>query len=345
MVQGVYSVEELDTLLDQERGLLEALEQCKQSNDLMTNEMNEMDMLQTMEKLEHSKEKQNILIQSELKKDDQMELLVERLEKMKHLEEELQILRKRQQVSVASIVHTITSTFPTLHALCIGPGLGRHPLVFSAAEKVIRKAIESNLTLVLDADALFMLSLKEYRSLLGEIRGYDRCVMTPNLMETRRLDEATSKEMEAGESVAEYGNIVVQKGHTDTITHGCHTMQCKEEGGLKRSGGIGDVLAGTITAFMAWNAILEKDNTPNGNIDGKAVNRQHIQRVFASWAACCAVKRGTRIAFQKQRRAMSALDVSGEIGEVLGSMEGGLELELCSDQVQTLANDMPDAST
>ena len=50
-----------------------------------------------------------------------------------------------------------------------------------------------------------------------------------------------------------------------------------------------------------------------------------------SWAACCAVKKGTRIAFHKKRRAMSALDVSGEIGEVLDSMEGGLELELCSD--------------
>jgi len=164
-------------------------------------------------------------------------------------------------------------------------------------------------------------------------------------MEMRRLDEATSQEMGMGESVAEYGTIVVQKGHIDTITHGCHTMQCKEEGGLKRSGGIGDVLAGTITAFMAWNAILEKDNTPNDDSDGKAVNRQHLQRVFASWAACCAVKKGTRISFQKKRRAMSALDVSGNIGEVLGSMEGGLELELRSDQVQNLTNDMPVAST
>jgi len=331
-VQSVYSVDELDVLLAEEMGLLGELEQCKQSNDLMTNEMNGMELLQTMEKLEHSEEKQQLFIQSELKNDDKMELLVERLEKIKQLEEKLQILRERQEVSVGSIADTITTMFPTLHTLCIGPGLGRHPLVFSAVEKVIRKAMESNLMLVLDADALYMLSLKEYRSLLDELSNYERCVMTPNLMEMRRLDEAFSEgsdDAKVGMSVEKkYSNIVVHKGNVDTITNVCHTMQCKEEGGLKRSGGIGDVLAGTISAFMAWNAILEKDmsNDDDSSIDSRVVDRQHCQRVFASWAACCAVKKGTRIAFQKKRRAMSALDVIGEIGEVLGSMEEGVDI-------------------
>ena len=327
-MQSVYSVEELNALLIEEKGLLGELEDCKQSNDLMTNEMNGMELLQTMEKLERSEEKQQLLIQSELKNDDKMELLVERLEKIKQLEEKLQMLRERQEVSVRSIADAITSMFPTLHALCIGPGLGRHPLVFSAVEKVIRKAMECNLMLVLDADALFMLSLKEYRSLLEDLRDYERCVMTPNLMEKRRLDEALSEGSEdakVGISVGKYSNIVVHKGNVDTITNSCHTMQCNEEGGLKRSGGIGDVLAGTISAFMAWNVILEQDMSNDDSIDSIVVDRQQRQRVFASWAACCAVKKGTKIAFQKKRRAMSALDVMGEIGEVLGSMEGGVE--------------------
>ena len=330
MVQSVYSVEDLDVLLKEEEGLLQELEQCKQNNDLMTNEMNEMELAQTMQKLEHSEEKQHLLIQSELKNDDKMEVLVERLAKMKSIEEKLQQLRDRQELSVGSIVDTITSIFPSLHTLCIGPGLGRHPLVFSAAERVILKAIESNLPLVLDADALFMLSLKEHRSVYEKLRNYERCVMTPNLMEMRRLENAMPpNSSETGEG---HDNIIVQKGNVDTILSGRNTvMQCEEEGGLKRSGGIGDVLAGTISAFMAWNAILESRGSKD-DIGGEAANQ--TQRIFAAWTACVAVKRATKISFQKKRRAMSALDVSGEIGEVLCVMEGGLKLEHCSQMQQ-----------
>jgi len=331
MVQSAYSIDELDVLLEEETALLDELKRCQQSNDV-TNEMNEMEILATMEKLEnHSEEKQQLLVQSELlkKNDDKMEILVERLAKMKELEGELERLRERKDVFVTGIVETISSAFPALHALCIGPGLGRHPIVFLAVEKVIRKAIEVDLTLILDADALFMLSLEEYQSVLSELHNNPKCVMTPNVMEKRRLDNAAVKENgNVGER--KHSNIVVQKGNADTISNMHHTMQCEEEGGLKRSGGIGDVLAGTISTFMAWNDILEKKkDNGNASVPPSVENQKQYQRVFASWAACCAVKRGTNLAFRKKKRAMSALDVIGEMGEVLASMEEELQsLEL-----------------
>lgn len=341
MVQSVYSIEALDALLAEENKLLEELEQCKQSNAVMTNEENEIELLQTMEKLEHSEEKQHLLIQNEWQKkdnNDSIEILADRLAKMQVLEGQLQSLKERQEVEVGGIADVVTAMFPTLHALCVGPGLGRHPLVFSAVEKVLRKAVEAKLILVLDADALFMLSLEEYRSLFVELSGYERCVMTPNLMEMRRLNDAISSgeslETSEGNDVGiQHANIIVQKGGVDTIMQGDSTMQCEEEGGLKRSGGIGDVLAGTISAFMAWNAILEKDASPDAG-DGGLANgeQQQQQRLFASWTACAAVKKATKAAFQKKRRAMSAMDVVGEIGEVIAGMEGGLKLELCSKE-------------
>ena len=320
MVQSVYSIDELDHLIKEEEDIMQELEECKQSNDLLTNEVNKMEVLQTMEKLEISEEKQSLLIQSELKnKDDEMESLVDRLTKMKYLEEKLQNLRERQDSSVEGIVNKITSTYSSLHALCIGPGLGRHPLVFSAVEKVIYEAIESKLTLVLDADALFMLSLKEHKGSLEKLLDYERCVMTPNLMEMRRLDEALgSKDTKGERSLGVHGNIIVQKGNVDIITQGSHAMKCKEEGGLKRSGGIGDVLAGTLSAFMAWNAILDKDKP---HVDGGDAHIETQQRLFASWTSCCAVKIATKVAYQKKKRAMSALDVIGEIGEVICKLE------------------------
>lgn len=60
---------------------------------------------------------------------------------------------------------------------------------------------------------------------------------------------------------------VVQKGATDLISNGRPltfslpgsgdekeqtTLECKEEGGLKRCGGQGDVLSGTTGLMLAW---------------------------------------------------------------------------------------------
>ena len=97
-------------------------------------------------------------------------------------------------------------------------------------------------------------------------------------------------------------------------------MYREEEGGLKRSGGIGDVLAGTISAFMAWNIILGSD------IDSIDVGKKQQHRVFACWTACVAVKKATKAAYDEKRRSMSALDVSGEISTVLDDIEQGLEI-------------------
>lgn len=320
MVQSVYSVEELDILLKEEHMMLEELEQWKQSNELMDEEVNTEEITQLMEKLEYTNEKQQLIIQSELKKnersDKKMEELVERLKKIKSLEEKLQHIRSKQDVAVNDTVDTIASMLPTLHTLCIGPGMGRHPLVFCAVQRVLQKAMEINMTIVLDADVLFMLSLNECKSLLDELRSYERCVMTPNVMELRRLNDAlditTTATTTTKTEELKNSNIIVQKGHTDTIANKHHTMHCEEEGGLKRSGGIGDVLAGSISAFMAWNTILSDDATNQ---------QQQKQRAFACWTACVAVKRATKLAFEKKRRSMGALDVIAEIGSVLDDME------------------------
>ena len=319
MVQSVYSVEELNVLLEEEEDILYEIEQYKQSNLDSKNEVNEEEMVQMLEKLEHSQEKQQLIIQNELKNDDKMELLAEKLAKIKSLEEKLQQLRERQEVSVNGTVDIITPMLPMLHTLCLGPGLGRHPLVFNIVEKVIKKAMELNLALVLDADALFMLSMEQYTSLYAVLRDYEKCVMTPNVMEMRRLNDALSSSLgtaDGGTKGEKNNSIIVQKGNIDTIRTTHHVMLCEEEGGLKRSGGIGDVLAGTISAFMAWNTLLE--------IDTDNTNLKQRQRVFACWTACVAVKKATKLSYGKKRRSMAALDVIGEIGTVLGDIEHSL---------------------
>ena len=312
MVQAIYSIAEMDSLLGEEKDVLDKIEECK-------------------------RREQEVI-------------------KMDSLNEQLEIIDDRKENMINTIVNTIiTQYFPTIHAVCIGPGLGRHPIVFSIMSKVIQNAMESKLVLVLDADALYMLSLAEYKILLCELLLYDKCVMTPNSMEMKRLTDALSSSSTTlsstlSSSSSTYSgvhklqnnsNIIIQKGVIDTINNNICTMQCEEEGGLKRCGGIGDVLSGSVTAFMAWNSIFEqqKKNTSeatNSDDDDdddddnivQQQQRQQQQRVFACWSASVLVKKATKLAYEKKHRSMSAMNVLDEIGIMIYDMEEGLKQKI-----------------
>ena len=81
-----------------------------------------------------------------------------------------------------------------------------------------------------------MLSLDRYKILLCELLSYDRCVMTPNLMEMKRLTDAllSSSLSPSSNSLHKFhnSNIIVQKGVIDTIINDVCTLQCEEEGGV-----------------------------------------------------------------------------------------------------------------
>ena len=51
------------------------------------------------------------------------------------------------------------------------------------------------------------------------------------------------------------GVTVVSKGKVDIISDGVRTIACAVPGGLKRCGGIGDVLSGAMATSLAWVAI------------------------------------------------------------------------------------------
>lgn len=189
MVQSAYSIRELDDLLDEERTLTSELEACRRRSGGGGDGLDASDVESMMGKLEHSTERQDILVRKD-EEEMEMEDLASRLGRIWEVEDGLRRLRDRVDDRVSRIAESIVDApaFDGLHALCVGPGLGRHPVVFAAVGRVLRGAMDRGLALVLDADALYMLSLPEYRGLLDDLREYDRCVMTPNVVEARRLD-------------------------------------------------------------------------------------------------------------------------------------------------------------
>lgn len=145
--------------------------------------------------------------------------------------------------------------------------MGRHPTVRKAAAGVVSCARDRGLPVVIDADGIAMV-VEDPRT----VRGFPLAVLTPNANEFRLLYERM--ERDEGTAAAEGpppvagvrvcpdmvqrlaaylgGVTVVLKGEVDIISNGTRTMACGVPGGLKRCGGIGDVLSGTIATALAW---------------------------------------------------------------------------------------------
>jgi ATP-dependent NAD(P)H-hydrate dehydratase len=209
-------------------------------------------------------------------------------------------------VWMRDMVDAVMECCERAHCLILGPGLGRCPAVMKAVAEIIWRARGQNIYMVLDADALFLLAQPEFRNLL---QGYDKAVLTPNLMEYQRLHQLATSDDDDLESV-----VIVQKGHEDHIRVNDTTLlTCAEVGGLKRSGGIGDVLAGVLGTMVSWHKIL---------VEGRSETvATTIDLPLTCWTACCLVKLATRRAFLSKRRAMSATDVLNELGTSLDEME------------------------
>jgi ATP-dependent NAD(P)H-hydrate dehydratase len=210
--------------------------------------------------------------------------------------------------SIPPMVQKVEESMDRLHCLIIGPGLGRCPVVMQAVAQIVQKARQRGLYLVLDADALFLLAQDEYRDLL---KGYDRAVLTPNAIEYSRLyEKVTEGSLDPFESVT-----IVQKGKVDNIlVNGSVAMSCHENGGLKRAGGIGDVLSGAIGTMIAWQSILHNQK------HGGQLSTSSVDLPLACWTACCLVKKATERAFNLKQRAMSASDILDQLGGTMQDM-------------------------
>lgn len=240
--------------------------------------------------------------------------------------------QQQQQKMVDEMVEKVTSFLPRMHCLIVGPGLGRCPLVFQATARIMKAAIKANVGLVVDADALFLLTLNEYKHLFESLTGDNRVVLTPNVVEFNRLLKAYCNEENSNlrqnyfEGTPLQHAVIVRKAQSDRITKAvdvnhdeeARELICEEEGGLKRSGGIGDVLAGCVGTFVAWDSILHGSNGANVDVDED--DEEGGDLLLSCWSACCVTKRSTKAAFEKKRRAMTAPDVLEEIGPALEDM-------------------------
>ncbi|PPQ76253.1 hypothetical protein CVT26_008288 [Gymnopilus dilepis] len=248
----------------------------------------------------------------------------------------------------------LESLLSRLHAIIVGPGLGREDYMQTYAKLAISIAKERGMFVVIDADALFLVGKDT-----SIIKGYRRAVLTPNVVEFKRLSEQvgvnpnTPVQHRASEVSRKLGGItVLQKGPTDiistdstgeaadlTVSHlegadaqfeqAKETVEVDVPGGLKRCGGQGDVLSGAVGTFMAWGKCYE-----DGAFGDRKVPASRIP-LLASIGGSILTRTVSRMAFLERGRSVITEDMIPKLGqafeEVYGDnhKEGKLDLSYC----------------
>lgn len=233
-------------------------------------------------------------------------------------------------VEWSQVERSVDELFARFHAVVIGPGLGRDEFMQKCAKLCIGLARKHDMYLVVDADGLWLLQNEP-----DLIKGYKKAILTPNVAEFGRLcdtlgidckqepDSAAKKLAQALE-----GPTVLEKGPVDCITNGKEVLYVDLQGGLKRCGGQGDVLAGCLGTLAGWAKIYQDENPTlparSTTTDGDLIAEDRLL-LLAGYAASVTARTCSRLAFAKSKRAMLADDLLPEVGRAYEELWGDVQ--------------------
>ena len=235
--------------------------------------------------------------------------------------------------------------FKSMDSILIGPGLGRENDIESIFTLFSNKINElKNIPLIYDADALFFYG-KVYKNLSVN----NNLIITPNFSEFNKLclnlgekfsldsEKKLNEEIEKIlsfkddilflEEINEYYEkifkneielcklfnncILVKKGRVDIITNGKQIYLVKNEGSLKRTGGIGDILGGCINCYCGMIGKKYK-------IENKDLTQSDLMECAA--LGCYVCKFVSKIAFDDMKYSLTAPDIIHKIGSCINDL-------------------------
>lgn len=241
--------------------------------------------------------------------------------------------KSEEHTSIDDLTSPILDMLPRIHVLVIGPGLGRDEITLKQVAGVIKAARSQDppVPLVLDADALYLVNSEP-----DLIRGYKDCILTPNVIEFGRLAKSLGVDADDGDRTkvceklakALGGVCIVQKGKQDYISNGKGTMTCDFTGGLKRSGGQGDTLTGSLGTFLAWRQAYHQGLWEGPKGEEKMSREETL--LAAAFAGSAITRECSRKAFEKRGRSLQASDLTDEVHgsflTMIGEPEGDSRL-------------------
>ncbi|GAB5363998.1 hypothetical protein AAMO2058_000931700 [Amorphochlora amoebiformis] len=227
----------------------------------------------------------------------------------KYTQESMEIAQNTPWID--HVVALAEEKIKSLHALAVGCGLGRNPLVGKAVSRIIQNMRKKDIPVIIDADGLWVVC--QYPDV---VRGNRRVILTPNKPEFERLWNAILPETIQTRDLARdlknlsralEGVTIVRKGPVDMIVDSDgEVYTCNVEGAPRRPGGLGDVLAGVTTAFAAWAGRGEE-----------AKGRDTSAFGASALAACTVVRLAWNITYQAKGRASGVPDLLPRLGYIV----------------------------
>lgn len=107
------------------------------------------------------------------------------------------------------------------------------------------------------------------------------------------------------------GPTILEKGRVDRIATVQDVVECDIEGGLKRCGGQGDFLSGTLGTFLAWAQRYE-ERVKAGELLAE-IPATRLPQV-AALGASMVTRTASKLAFARCQRSMLANDMMSEVG-------------------------------
>uniref|UniRef100_H2YYE1 ATP-dependent (S)-NAD(P)H-hydrate dehydratase n=1 Tax=Ciona savignyi TaxID=51511 RepID=H2YYE1_CIOSA len=191
----------------------------------------------------------------------------------------------------------INEWLPRLHAVVIGPGLGRVDSILSTVKDIILALKQNETPVVIDADGLFLITKEP-----SIIHGYTRGILTPNIIEFRRL----SKALVVIFRYLFYSICFTLSNNMANIDpHFLPSVATMNEAGSpRRCGGQGDLLSGVMALFSFWTHNSAGAVPPT---------------LLAGYAACLLTKRCAAQAYRKSGRSTTTTDLVAEINSVFSN--------------------------
>ena len=112
----------------------------------------------------------------------------------------------------------------------------------------------------------------------------------------------------------------MKKGRVDIISNGRQVLLNDSEGSMKRCGGVGDLLTGTLGTFIHWCHQRASQNVESDSSNDNRLAEENEANLMAALAGSIFIRECSRAAFDKSHRSMLAIDIIERMGETFYEM-------------------------
>ncbi|KAJ4766604.1 ATP-dependent (S)-NAD(P)H-hydrate dehydratase [Rhynchospora pubera] len=230
------------------------------------------------------------------------------------LEESYSVREDERETVSSYILAEVRKWLERFDCIVVGPGLGRDPFLLNCVSDIMRHARQLSIPIVIDADGLYLVTNN-----IDLVRGNSLAVLTPNVMEYKRLLEKVLNCDVNNDNQSEQlrllsqkigGVTILRKGKEDLISDAKTVTKVSTFGSPRRCGGQGDILSGSVAVFTSWARRYVMSGIPSSETSLNPL-------ILGCVAGSVLLRKAALRAFLSQKRATLTTDIMEFLGQSL----------------------------